>query len=146
MAGTPTEFEPVPPDVAAHPTVKLPRQRTRPTRRRAPVWLAAAVTTVWAAAVSYLPVLGLVMLLGQVSGGAPVGARLTFGTAFWLLAHGVPLSLGGDRLALVPLAVSVLAGGGGGRGGGDTRAGPGARAPRPGARARLAPPGGVPRA
>ncbi|TML25564.1 MAG: hypothetical protein E6G35_12055 [Actinobacteria bacterium] len=109
MAGTPTEFEPVPPDVAAHPTVKLPRQRTRPTRRRAPVWLAAAVTTVWAAAVSYLPVLGLVMLLGQVSGGAPIGARLTFGTAFWLLAHGVPLSLGGDRLALVPLAVSVLA-------------------------------------
>src|SRR2546423_9083673 len=74
MAGPPTEFEPVPPDVAAHPTVKLPRQRTRPTRRRAPVWLAAAVTTVWAAAVSYLPVLGLVMLLGQVSGGAAVGA------------------------------------------------------------------------
>src|SRR2546421_5836333 len=129
MAGPPTEFEPVRPAVAAHPTVKLPRQRTRPTRRRAPVWLAAAVTTVWAAAVSYLPVLGLVMLLGQVSGGAPIGARLTFGTAFWLLAHGVPLSLGGDRLALVPLAVSGLAAGRGPPGRGDTRRAP--RAPSP---------------
>src|SRR2546423_11503425 len=95
MAGPPTEFEPVPPDVAAHPTVKLPRQRTRPTRRRAPVWLAAAVTTVWAAAVSYLPVLGLVMLLGQVSGGAPIGARLSLRSAFWLVGPRGPRVLGG---------------------------------------------------
>jgi hypothetical protein len=59
--------------------------------------------------VSYLPVVLLVALLGQGSGGAPVAARIRFATAFWLLAHGVPLSLGGDRLALVPLAVSILA-------------------------------------
>src|SRR2546423_9926511 len=102
MAGPPTEFEPVPPDVAAHPTVKLPRQRTRPTRRRAPVWLAAAVTTVWAAAVSYLPVLGLVMLLGQVSGGAPARARPALATAPCLLAPRGPLSLGRGPLAPVP--------------------------------------------
>src|SRR2546423_11854603 len=95
MAGPPTEFEPVPPDVAAHPTVKLPRQRTRPTRRRAPVWLAAAVTTVWAAAVSYLPVLGLVMLLGQVSGGGPLGARPALRTPLWLPGPGGPPFPGG---------------------------------------------------
>src|SRR2546421_12743683 len=102
MAGPPTEFEPVPPDVAAHPTVKLPRQRTRPTRRRAPVWLAAAVTTVWAAAVSYLPVLGLVMLLGQVSGGAPVGGRVALGTPLWLPAPRGPLFPGGGPRAPGP--------------------------------------------
>jgi uncharacterized protein DUF6350 len=111
MAGTPTEFEPVPPEVAARPTVKLPRQRRgEPPRRRAPVWLAATITTVWAALVSYVPVLVLVGLLTQVRGGPSVVERFRFGTAFWLLAHGVPLSVGGDRLTLVPLAVSVLAG------------------------------------
>src|SRR5437016_5955258 len=111
MAGIPTEYEPVPPDVAAQPTVKLSRQRRgSPVRRGAPVWLVATVTAVWAAAVSYVPVLVLVLLGGQVGGGEPMAVRLRFGTAFWLLGHGVPLSLGGNRLALVPLGVSVLAG------------------------------------
>jgi hypothetical protein len=73
------------------------------------LWVAAGVTTLWAALVSYLPVLVLVGLLSQVGGGAAVSARLRFGTAFWLLAHGVPLSVNGDRLALVPLGVSILA-------------------------------------
>src|SRR5205814_5334216 len=59
---------------------------------------------------SYVPVLVLVLLGGQVGGGEPMAVRLRFGTAFWLLGHGVPLSLGGNRLALVPLGVSVLAG------------------------------------
>src|SRR2546430_14274550 len=113
MAGTPTEFEPVPPDVAAHPTVKLPRQRTRPTRRRAPVWLAAAVTTVWAAAVSYLPVLGLVMLLGQVSGGGAHGGPLALRAPLLVLAPRGPPAPGRGLLGAAPAARGRLAGGGG---------------------------------
>src|SRR5437870_5582911 len=109
MAGTPTEFEPVPPDVAARPTVRLPRQRGRPVRRRAPVALAAAVTAGWAAIVSYVPVLALVGLLSAVTGGASVGGVFRFGTAAWLLAHGVALTSGAGRYGLVPLALSVLA-------------------------------------
>src|SRR5947209_10697375 len=112
MAGsTPTEFEPVPPEVAARPTVVLPRQRRGSrSRRRAPLWLAAAVTTGWGALVSYVPVVLLVGLVTQVSAGPSLLDRLRIGTAFWLLGHGVPLSVGGDRLTMVPLAVSVLAG------------------------------------
>src|SRR2546429_7217530 len=112
MAGTPTEFEPVPPEVAARPTVRLPRQRGRPVRRRAPLALAATVTTTWAALVSYIPVVALVGLLtGHL--------EIPGGTRAWLLAHGAPLSTGAGRFGLVPLGVSVLAawrvGGAGGR-------------------------------
>jgi hypothetical protein len=64
---------------------------------------------VWAALVSYVPVLVLVGLLTQVGGGPSVHDRFRFGTAVWLLGHGVPLRLGGDRITLVPLAVSLLA-------------------------------------
>src|SRR5438128_1201110 len=107
MAGTtPTEFEPVPPDVAARPTVKLPRQRGRPSRRRAPVLLAATVTTLWAALISYVPVLALVVLL---AGGGPWAGAFRFGTGFWLLGHGVQLTFAEGRVGLVPLALSVLA-------------------------------------
>src|SRR2546430_104901 len=101
MAGTPTEFEPVPPEVMARPTVRL----RRPVRRRAPVLVAATVTTLWAALVSYLPVVALVGLLTGAWGSA-----FRFGTGFWLLGHGVPVTVGEERLALVPLALSVLAG------------------------------------
>src|SRR2546430_7338605 len=107
MAGPPTEFDPVPPDVAARPTVKLPRRsasRRVVPRRRAPVWVAATVTTLWAALVSYVPVLALVGLLTQVGGGPPVVARIRFGTAVWLLRPGAPPSLGGGRGALGPRA------------------------------------------
>jgi hypothetical protein len=110
MAGTPTEFEPVPPEIAARPTVRLPRQRGRPVRRRAPVALAAAVTTGWAALVSYVPVLMLVGLLTSITGGASWAGTFRFGTAAWLLGHGVPLSAGTGRFALVPLGLTVLAG------------------------------------
>src|SRR5579859_4565047 len=96
MAATPTDTRPV-------------RTTGPPARRRAPVWLAASVTTMWAALVSYVPVVLLAGLVTQAAGGPSLADRLRFGTAFWLLGHGVPLALGGDRLTLVPLGVSVLA-------------------------------------
>jgi hypothetical protein len=74
------------------------------------VLVAAAVTTGWAAIVSYLSVVAVVGLVVLASGGAKVPVVLRFGTGGWLLAHGVPLDTGGGRLGLVPLAVSVLAG------------------------------------
>lgn len=78
-------------------------------RRRAPVLVAAAVTTGWAAAVSYLSVVAVVGLAVLVGGGATVPVVLRFGTAGWLLAHGVPLGTSAGPLGLVPLAVSALA-------------------------------------
>jgi hypothetical protein len=101
-------FEPVPPDVAARPTVALPRRRPLP-RRRAPVALAAVVTTAWAAIVSYASVIAVVALVAAVSGGASVGAVFRFGTGAWLLGHGVPLSTGAGPVTLVPLALPMLA-------------------------------------
>jgi hypothetical protein len=68
------------------------------------VLLAATVTTVWAALVSYLPVL---VLVGLVTSW---GSAVRFGTAGWLLGHGVPLAIGDGRVELAPLALSVLAG------------------------------------
>jgi Family of unknown function (DUF6350) len=95
------------------PDLTLPRQRTgtvRPPRRRAPVLLAALVTTVWASIVSYAVVVAAVALVAGVGGGgASVRTVLRFGTAGWLLAHGVPLVTGGGRLHLAPLALSALA-------------------------------------
>jgi hypothetical protein len=73
------------------------------------VLVAAAVTTGWAAAVSYLSVVAVVGLIVLVGGGATVPVVFRFGTAGWLLAHGVPLGTSAGRLGLVPLAVSGLA-------------------------------------
>ncbi len=95
---------------AARPVVRAgPRSRTR--QRYAPVLVAAAATTGWAALLSYLPVLVLVWLGGQLGGGTGVPAAVAarFATAGWLLAHGVPLHLSGGRFSLAPLAVTLFA-------------------------------------
>jgi Family of unknown function (DUF6350) len=87
------------------------RPAARPaTRRGAPLPVAAAVTSVWAGAVSLAPVLALVLLVHIVSGStASVGQLLRMGLAGWLLAHGVPLVTGVGPLRLVPLLVTALA-------------------------------------
>lgn len=78
-------------------------------RRGAPLPVAAAVAAVWAAVVSYGAVLALTALATAGSGLGLAGmARL--GVGGWLLGHGVVLSVSGERLTLVPLAISVLAG------------------------------------
>jgi hypothetical protein len=97
-------------------TVRLPIQRrpapkTPPPRaRKAPLALAAVVTTLWAAVVSFAPMLavvGLVYALDQSGVGA--GRIVRFGLSAWLLAHGVPIHTGLGAVSLVPLALSLVA-------------------------------------
>ncbi|MGC9666702.1 DUF6350 family protein [Planosporangium sp. 12N6] len=78
--------------------------------RRAPLALAASVTTAWAALVSLVPVLVVATLAQLVSGGSgQLGQVLRIGLAGWLLAHGVQLRTGIGPLGLAPLAFTVLA-------------------------------------
>ncbi|ASW57431.1 hypothetical protein CIK06_04715 [Plantactinospora sp. KBS50] len=71
--------------------------------------VAAGVAAIWAALVSYLPVVAA-LALGRFGGPvtAPGGA-LRAGLAAWLLGHGVPLPTSAGPVALVPLAVAALA-------------------------------------
>lgn len=108
MSGTPTESQPRPPEAAARPAVRLPRQR-RPPRRRAPVVLSASVTAGWAALLSYCAVLLVVGLLAAVTDGTTAAGTVRLGTAGWLLAHGVPVGTPIGQLSLVPLTVTALA-------------------------------------
>jgi uncharacterized protein DUF6350 len=77
---------------------------TQPARRRAPLAVATIVATGWAALLSFAPILLLVALAGPGS-FLPL-VRLA--SAGWLLAHGVPIETPGSRLALTPLAITVL--------------------------------------
>ena len=78
------------------------------TLNRAPLAVAATVAAVWAALVSYGSVLALTAIATAGSGTGSGGvARLA--VAAWLLGQGVPLSTSGDRITLVPLAITALA-------------------------------------
>ncbi|MDQ7903262.1 DUF6350 family protein [Phytohabitans sp. ZYX-F-186] len=101
-------------------TVRLPSQRSGPARgarpggsarrsRRAPLPLAVAVATLWAALLSYLPVAAVLAMaqFAEDSGSLPGAARL--GLAGWLLGHGVPLDTPTGPLGLAPLALAALA-------------------------------------
>jgi hypothetical protein len=102
-------------DVSNRPTVVLPGQRgfarpRRPAGSRAPFAVIVAANTIWAALVSLLPVLVTVGMVTLAASPRPeASSTLRYALAAWLLAHGVPLSLGGYPLGLVPLAISVLA-------------------------------------
>ncbi|HEX8629044.1 MAG TPA: DUF6350 family protein [Catenuloplanes sp.] len=102
----------MPVDPAHRETVRLPAQRRGPVRQasRAPLPVAAAVATGWAALLSYLPV-ALVLGLAQVAENAAsfTGAART-GLAGWLLGHGVPLNTAVGPLGLAPLALAAFAG------------------------------------
>jgi len=100
--------------LANRETVRLPVQRRpRPAAkavRRAPLALAATVTTVWAALVSLAPMLAVVALVHAMdSSGASPGVVARLGLAAWLLAHGVPVEVGVGPIALAPLMLSALA-------------------------------------
>ena len=78
-------------------------------RRRAPLPVATGVAALWATATTYLPLLVLTAALTGPA-GAGFGAMARFAVLEWLLGYGVPVRTGTDRITLVPLAVSVLAG------------------------------------
>jgi hypothetical protein len=89
-------------------TVVLPQQRGRRRPGRAPLVVAAAFATAWAALLSYLPV-AVVMGLARAtegSGGLPGAAQA--GLTGWLLGHGVPLGTSIGPVGLAPLLLTLL--------------------------------------
>ena len=97
-----------PDDPGDRETVVLPQQRVRRRPGRAPLVVAAAFATGWAALLSYLPV-AVVMGLARAtegSGGLPGAARA--GLTGWLLGHGVPLGTSIGPVGLAPLLLTIL--------------------------------------
>ncbi|MEU4222132.1 DUF6350 family protein, partial [Actinoplanes sp. NPDC026623] len=97
-------------DPRNHKTVKLPAQR-RPSRsrRRAPLLVAAAFATCWAAFVSYVPVAAVIGLARTLEGQGGLGGAAHAGLAGWLLGHGVPIGTSIGPLGLAPLLLTLLA-------------------------------------
>src|SRR3954454_19169507 len=100
------------PDEATEAPGQVPAPRSGgPPARRAPLAVAAAVPTAWAALVSPLPVLAVV-LFAQVAPGAatvPAGQVVRVALAGWLLAHGAGLHTPTGTLALAPLLFTAVA-------------------------------------
>jgi len=98
-------------DLSTRETVKLPGQRRPPERRRrAPLPVAAAFATLWAAVVSYVPVAAVIGLARTLEGQGGLGGAAHAGLAGWLLGHGVPIGTSIGPLALAPLLLTLLAG------------------------------------
>ncbi|MEV6844721.1 DUF6350 family protein [Actinoplanes sp. NPDC051411] len=90
-------------------TVKVPGQRRSPEqRRRAPLPLAAAFATIWAALLSYLPVAAVIGLARTIEGQGGLGGAAHAGLAGWLLGHGVPIGTSIGALGLAPLLLTTL--------------------------------------
>jgi uncharacterized protein DUF6350 len=90
-------------------TVKVPGQRKPPPRRRrAPVPVAVAFATLWAAAISYLPVAAVIGLARTLEGQGGLGGAAHAGLAGWLLGHGVAIGTSIGSLGLPPLLLTVL--------------------------------------
>jgi hypothetical protein len=77
--------------------------------RRAPLPVAASVAALWAAVLGFAPVLVLTGA-GAIGTGASVAGVFRVATSAWLLGHGVPVSVGSDRITLVPLAITAWVG------------------------------------
>ncbi|MFI5935623.1 DUF6350 family protein [Actinoplanes sp. NPDC051494] len=90
-------------------TVRL-QGRGRPATRRAPLLVAAAFATLWAAALSYIPVAAVIGLARTLEGQGGLGGALHAGLAGWLLGHGVPIGTSIGPLGVAPLLLTLLAG------------------------------------
>jgi hypothetical protein len=93
-------------------TVKVPGQRRPPPprTRRAPLPVAAAFATLWAALLSYLPVTAVIGLARTLEGAGGLGGAAHAGLAGWLLGHGVPIGTSIGSLGLAPLLLTLLIG------------------------------------
>ena len=79
--------------------------------RGASVFVAAAATAGWAALVSFVPLLVVVLLGWLVSGGgASATGALRVAGAAWLLGNGVPVQTSTGPFGLIPLALTALFG------------------------------------
>src|SRR4051794_2380652 len=91
------------------PTVKVPGQRRPPARaRRAPLPVAVAFATTWAAVLSSLPVAAVIGLARTLEGEGGLGGAAHAGLAGWLLGHGVPIGTSIGPLGLPPLLLTFL--------------------------------------
>jgi len=92
-------------------TVEIPGQR-RPAqgRGRAPLPVAAAFATCWAAFVAYVPVAAVIGLARTLEGQGGLGGAAHAGLAAWLLGHGVPIGTSIGSLSLAPLLLTLLVG------------------------------------
>lgn len=91
------------------PTVKVPGQRRPPApSRRAPLPVAIAFATLWAALLSYLPVAAVIGLARTLEGEGGLGGAAHAGLAGWLLGHGVPIGTSIGSLGLAPLLLTML--------------------------------------
>jgi hypothetical protein len=97
-------------DLGNRETVHLPLQRRPPQTRRAPLVVAAAFATLWAALLSYLPVALVMGLARSMEGSAGILGSARVGLAAWLLGHGVPLGTSIGPISLAPLLLTLLAG------------------------------------
>jgi hypothetical protein len=76
---------------------------------RAPLPVAAGAAALFAAVTTYAPLLALTAALGWAAGPG-LGAMARFAAFAWMLGYGVPVQTSIDRISLVPLMVSALAG------------------------------------
>jgi Family of unknown function (DUF6350) len=91
-------------------TVKLPNQRRSVDQAgRAPLIVAAAFATLWAAILSVVPIAAVIGLARTLEGAGGLGGATMAGLAGWLLGHGVPIETPIGPLALAPLLVTLLA-------------------------------------
>ncbi|MFV2021879.1 DUF6350 family protein [Micromonospora sp. LOL_023] len=109
MAAHPPQPRPRSADRGAPDSAARPPRRGQPRRGRAPLVVAAAVNTLWAVLVSYLPVAAVTWLIRLAEGESSVPGAAQVGLAAWLLGHGVPLETPTGPLGLPPLMLSVLA-------------------------------------
>jgi hypothetical protein len=99
-----------PEDLGRRPTVKLPAQRRSVDQAgRAPLIVAAAFATLWAALLSFVPVAAVIGLARTLEGAGGLGGATMAGLAGWLLGHGVPIGTSIGPLALAPLLLTLLA-------------------------------------
>ncbi|GIE96007.1 cell division protein PerM [Paractinoplanes rishiriensis] len=93
------------------PTVRVPSQRRPPgPARRAPLPVAVGFATVWAAALSYVPVAAVIGLARTLEGQGGLAGAAHAGLAGWLLGHGVPIGTSIGALGLAPLLLTMLVG------------------------------------
>ncbi|MEU4423928.1 DUF6350 family protein [Actinoplanes sp. NPDC024001] len=91
-------------------TVRLPapRRPAEQTGRGAPLLVAAAFATVWAALLTYLPVAAVIGLARTLEGSGGIGGAAHAGLAAWMLGHGVPIGTSIGPLAIAPLLLTLL--------------------------------------
>jgi hypothetical protein len=94
-------------DVREHRVTTVDAAETRPV----PLLAGALTTSLWAVVVGIAPLAAVVLVVWVAGASTGTGATdaVRFSLGGWLLAHGVPLRVGGATLGLAPLGLTALA-------------------------------------